>query len=222
MLKSAIGKDYGSILSEKCDITTPEEFLTTSCHDICHKLKISMITYNDLRNRVISKFSQFTTLVTVEDLFKQNLLQSKYNNNSISSGINGLDSMLNGGFLNGNVIEICGMQASGKSNLCMHIALRILVNSYTSNNKNSNFSRVVYIDTEGKFDVNHFGSLLGSCYNITSSDEKMHILSHFHLERPYDLNAFVQLKERLCDEQWLVVSSYFHTLKNYIYYIILQ
>jgi len=210
MLKSAIGKDYGNILSEKCDITTPEKFLTTSCHEICFKLNISMTTYNDLKNRVISKFSQFTSLMTVEDLLNQNLLNSK--SNSISTGIRGLDSILNGGFLNGSVTEICGMQASGKSNLCMHIALRILVNSYVSNNKNSSFSRVIYIDTEGKFDVNHFGSILKSCYNISSEEEKMQILSHFHLERPYDLDAFVQLKERLCDEQWLVVSYYYNIL----------
>ena len=127
MLKLAIGKEFGSKLL-KYDIDTPEKFLTTSCHEICHKLNISMSKYEDLKYQVIQKWSQISPLITVEQLSRQNSSTPKHVH--ISTGINSLDKILDGGFLKGSVTEICGMHGSGKSNLCMHISLRILVNSY--------------------------------------------------------------------------------------------
>lgn len=76
-----------------------------------------------LRQTLITNYSPFPR----QGLNAYNELLS--NCSYISTGIPQLDNLLDGGFLTGNVYEICGLSGSGKTQLCLtfvsHVALTV-------------------------------------------------------------------------------------------------
>jgi len=71
-----------------------------------------------------------------------------------------LDNLLDGGLFVGNIYELCGPSACGKTQLCFSILLNIII---TTKNE------IVYIDTKHKFSVNRIKQMLKK-KNMTNNE----------------------------------------------------
>ena len=68
----------------------------------------------------------------------------------LTTGCTQLDEMLGGGFESSTIIQLYGGSGSGKTNICLQLALRTA----------SSGDRVIYIDTEG-FSAERFSQIGG-------------------------------------------------------------
>lgn len=71
-----------------------------------------------------------------------------------------LDNLLDGGLFIGNIYEICGPSACGKTQLCITVLLNIIINTKKD---------IVYIDTKNKFSVKRIKQILKN-KNMTNND----------------------------------------------------
>lgn len=62
-----------------------------------------------------------------------------------------LDNLLDGGLFPGNIYELCGPSACGKTQLCFSILLNIIITTKKD---------MVYIDTKNKFSVTRIKQIL--------------------------------------------------------------
>lgn len=109
---------------------------------------ISNLKFNDiviLRQTLVANYSPFPR----QGVDAYNELCSK--NTIISSGIRSLDNLLGGGFLTGNVYEICGLSGSGKTQLCLTVATNVAVRMK---------SVVHFVDTKMDFSGKRVHSML--------------------------------------------------------------
>ena len=109
---------------------------------------ISNLKFNDivtLRQTLIANYSPFPRqgLDAYNELCSQNTI--------VRSGIQSLDNLLDGGFLTGNVYEICGLSGSGKSQLCLTVITNLALQMK---------SIVHYIDTKMDFSGRRVHSIL--------------------------------------------------------------
>lgn len=66
-----------------------------------------------------------------------------------------LDNLLDGGLFSGNIYELCGPSASGKTQLCYSVLLNLIITTKKD---------IVYIDTKNKFSVNRIKQILKNKY----------------------------------------------------------
>ncbi|KAJ1528870.1 hypothetical protein ONE63_007241 [Megalurothrips usitatus] len=118
---------------------------------------ISKLDFKDiltLRQALVSNYTPFPR----QGLDAYNELMS--NCSYIPTGIQKLDELLGGGFLTGNVFEICGLSGSGKTQLCLTVAANVALQ----------MKKVVHlIDT--KLDVS--GKRIHSIIEGRESDEEV-------------------------------------------------
>ncbi|MFQ6055410.1 MAG: DNA repair and recombination protein RadB [Methanosarcinales archaeon] len=99
------------------------------------------------------------------------------NNNKIkkiSSGCQKIDDILGGGFERGVVTQIYGEAGTGKTNMCMQLAIECI--------KNGN--RVIFIDTEG-FSPERFSQIAGS--NAKEFAQKIIMYEPMSFEQQYSI-----------------------------------
>ncbi|XP_034239331.1 DNA repair protein RAD51 homolog 4 [Thrips palmi] len=111
---------------------------------------ISKLDFKDvitLRQTLVTNYSPLPQ----QGLDAYNDLMSKCS--FISSGIQTLDDLLGGGFLTGNVYELCGLSGSGKTQLCLTVATNIALRQQKI---------VHYIDTKLDFSGKRVHSILES------------------------------------------------------------
>ncbi|XP_039747008.1 DNA repair protein RAD51 homolog 4 isoform X2 [Pararge aegeria] len=105
----------------------------------------------------------------------------------VPTGITSLDAVLGNGIPVGFITEICGLAGSGKSQLCMQLAINCVKNTS---------SAVLYIDTKGDFSAVRVQKILDSC-GCSHKDMavimlKIKVINIWHME---DLiNLFEELK----------------------------
>jgi len=71
-----------------------------------------------------------------------------------------LDNLLDGGLFVGNIYELCGPSACGKTQLCISILLNIIITTK---------KHIVYIDTKNKFSVKRIKQILKN-KNMTNNE----------------------------------------------------
>jgi len=71
-----------------------------------------------------------------------------------------LDNLLDGGLFVGNIYELCGPSACGKTQLCISILLNIIITTKKD---------IVYIDTRNKFSVKRIKQMLKN-KNMTNNE----------------------------------------------------
>ncbi|XP_072387163.1 DNA repair protein RAD51 homolog 4-like [Diabrotica undecimpunctata] len=139
------------------------EYLSASLHDnlSCNVLKLlneaeigTVIQFLNCESKKIEKVTSLTLKEVLEIKKKLLKIYSKpicaydYYQNIISNfaliptGIERLDSILEGGLFTGNIYEICGLPASGKSLFCLTVLKNI------ASKANSN---IMYLDTKYDF-----------------------------------------------------------------------
>jgi len=70
-----------------------------------------------------------------------------------------LDNILHGGLFSGNIYELCGPSACGKTQLCYSILLNLIITTKKD---------IVYIDTKNKFSVNRIKQMLKNKCNTNN------------------------------------------------------
>ncbi|KAF9410731.1 hypothetical protein HW555_010276, partial [Spodoptera exigua] len=117
-------------------IVTLLDFLQEDVSKLSSLTKLGLHDILAIRNEIFSRYS--APLINGTDL----LTKVYKSRNRISSAIESLDSILNGGFPVRYITEICGLADSGKSQLCFQLAINVA---------KDNVRTVLYIDTKGDF-----------------------------------------------------------------------
>lgn len=72
-----------------------------------------------------------------------------------------LDNLLGGGLFTGNIYELCGPSASGKTQLSLSILLDVIITTERE---------IIYVDTKNEFSVNRIKQILKNKYNLTNKE----------------------------------------------------
>ncbi|XP_018332413.1 DNA repair protein RAD51 homolog 4-like isoform X1 [Agrilus planipennis] len=132
------------------NIVTINDFLKV---DIKKITASSGLSYKDvicLKKQIANKYAAVTR--NGLKYYKEILTKSAI----ISSGIKSLDILLDGGFLTGQLYEICGLPASGKTQLCLTIA------KHTA----TSFKKVYYLDSKMDFTGRRLKEMLENTRDI--------------------------------------------------------
>lgn len=108
----------------------------------------------------------------------------------IPSGCKGIDDMLGGGFEKGIVTQIYGASGTGKTNICMQLAIECVKSG----------KKVIYIDTEG-FSAERFKQIAGE--NAKKIASNIIIYQPISLENQY--SAIIDIKKIINDNIGLII-----------------
>ncbi|KAJ1528869.1 hypothetical protein ONE63_007241 [Megalurothrips usitatus] len=148
---------------------------------------ISKLDFKDiltLRQALVSNYTPFPR----QGLDAYNELMS--NCSYIPTGIQKLDELLGGGFLTGNVFEICGLSGSGKTQLCLTVAANVALQ----------MKKVVHlIDT--KLDVS--GKRIHSIIEGRESDEEY--MGNYKMDSLGLLNNLASLVKYIAHEHYVSI-----------------
>ncbi|CAH1646244.1 unnamed protein product [Spodoptera littoralis] len=117
-------------------IVTLLDFLQEDVSKLTLLTKLSLQDVLTIRNEIFTRYS--APLINGTALLTK-VYQSRYR---ISSGIDSLDSITNGGFPVRHITEICGLADSGKTQMCFQLAVNVA--------KDDN-GTVLYVNTKGDF-----------------------------------------------------------------------
>ncbi|KAJ2952573.1 hypothetical protein O0L34_g6896 [Tuta absoluta] len=126
-------------------IFTISEFLQEDTEKISALTKLSLPQVLDVRNDIFTKYS--APLVNGATLLVQNVMKRKF----ISTGIQSLDNIINGGIPTGFITEFCGIAESGKTQLCLQVAINCVKSSEDV---------VLFVDTKGDFSADRVQKIL--------------------------------------------------------------
>lgn len=100
-----------------------------------------------------------------------------------------LDELLGGGFLTGNVIDMCGLSASGKTQLHTTIAVNWAANH--------DYETLV-VDTKGDFSGDRINRMLLN-QGVLSADKRKHIMRNIKVEKCNSPFKLIELIRNLLD-----------------------
>ncbi|KAI8435256.1 hypothetical protein MSG28_003598 [Choristoneura fumiferana] len=129
-------------------ITTVLEFLQEDAGKLSILTKLTLPQVLAVRNDILNKYA--APLIKVGSLKTDTLQERK----SLNTGILSLDAATGGGLPIGFITEVCGLADSGKTQLCLHLAIACAKSS--ENN-------VLYIDTKGDFSAVRVQKILDAC-----------------------------------------------------------
>ncbi|KAL5972026.1 hypothetical protein TSMEX_000240 [Taenia solium] len=120
--------------------------------------------------------------ISAADLLKDCLANRRF----ISTGFSQLDSLLNGGLMTGEITEVFGASAVGKTLICHSAAAAVVISSHlfqpdTPPPESSTEARgptVLYLDTKGEFDATRLQNIIRSMLKKRCHLEDMNDLDH--------------------------------------------
>lgn len=150
------------------NICTVNDFLqknTSDLQSICN-----------LQCKEITKLKDCMTVKCSSPFINGYKLSLKKTLTFIQTGILKLDNLLDGGLLVGNIYELCGPSACGKTQLCYSILLNLIITTKKD---------IVYIDSRNKFSVNRIKQILK---NKNMTNNKINdILKKIHVYTVLDI-----------------------------------
>ncbi|XP_060875683.1 DNA repair protein RAD51 homolog 4 isoform X1 [Metopolophium dirhodum] len=121
-------------------------------NDFLQKKTSNLQSVCNLKCKEITKLKDTMTVKCSSPLTNgYTLYLSKTLSTFIQTGILKLDNLLDGGLFVGNIYELCGPSACGKTQLCISILLNIIITTKKD---------IVYIDTKNKFSVKRIKQML--------------------------------------------------------------
>ncbi|XP_042867396.1 DNA repair protein RAD51 homolog 2-like [Penaeus japonicus] len=168
----------------RCNFKTVKDVLSLSPLQIMSTLQLSSDECEALLDRLyescVPKYQSAFTLSQEEEKF------------SLSLGSKQLDAMLHGGLHAGTVIEFAGPAGVGKTQWCLHTAVRSVL-SKESGGRNTS---VIYIDTETAFRPERIVEII--CKRYPESEPKIsECLSRIFLYQPSTISNLSQILETL-------------------------
>ncbi|XP_029201819.2 DNA repair protein RAD51 homolog 4-like isoform X2 [Acropora millepora] len=185
----------GSLKSDQLDvlrsngIKTVADFISCDVVSLAQKTSIPAKDLSSIQSIVIAQLAAFP--LNGKDYY--NGLMTRFS--IFSTGCKNLDELLDGGLYTGDVTEIVGAAGTGKSQICMNIALSTSMEAK---------KYVIYIDTGGSFCGERIKQLLEGC-KASLDDEEIHkILSRISVIQAFDifsmLEALESVRQRLVSE----------------------
>eukprot|EP01026_Neomeris_dumetosa_P005561 TRINITY_DN11610_c1_g1_i1.p1 TRINITY_DN11610_c1_g1~~TRINITY_DN11610_c1_g1_i1.p1 ORF type:complete len:225 (-),score=24.64 TRINITY_DN11610_c1_g1_i1:211-885(-) len=118
----------------------------------------------------------------------------------MSTGCNSIDELLRGGWRNGQVTEVVGPSASGKTQMCLQAALMFARNEVN----------VLFVDTHGSFSSDRIDQIAQQRYvrNRDAILQRIHVLQLMQIEQVFGAldNLFVS-NENQGNYQCLIIDS---------------
>lgn len=185
----------GSLKSDQLDvlrsngIKTVADFISSDVESLAQKTSIPAKDLSSIQSIVIAQLAAFP--LNGKDYYDG--LMTRFS--ILSTGCKNLDELLDGGLYTGDVTEIVGAAGTGKSQICMNIALSTSMEAK---------KYVIYIDTGGSFCGERIKQLLEGC-KASLDDEEIHkILSRISVIQAFDifsmLEALESVRQRLASE----------------------
>lgn len=185
----------GSLKSDQLDvlrsngIKTVADFISSDVESLAQKTSIPAKDLSSIQSIVIAQLAAFP--LNGKDSYDG--LMTRFS--ILSTGCKNLDELLDGGLYTGDVTEIVGAAGTGKSQICMNIALSTSMEAK---------KYVIYIDTGGSFCGERIKQLLEGC-KASLDDEEIHkILSRISVIQAFDifsmLEALESVRQRLVSE----------------------
>lgn len=101
--------------------------------------------------------------------------------------------MLNGGFLSGHLIDLCGLSSSGKTQLCTTIAINLAINyEYET----------FVVDTKGDFSGDRINRMLLN-RNVKDADKRKQIMQNIKVEKCTSPMQLIELMGNLIQQTYL-------------------
>ncbi|CAH3892196.1 unnamed protein product [Pieris brassicae] len=165
-------------MTKNC-INTIADFLKEDVEKISIITKLEVACVLDIRDIIFKKYS--APSISGTTLRTRFLTEKSY----LETGIKRLDTILNGGIPIGFLTEVCGLAGSGKSQLCMQLA----INSAKLSNS------VIYIDTKGDFSAVRIQKILEA--HGLSHKEMAIIMLNINIVQIFSMNDLICLLESI-------------------------
>ncbi|XP_045514221.1 DNA repair protein RAD51 homolog 2-like [Pieris brassicae] len=181
-LNSTIHSSLSTVLLKKMTkncINTIADFLKEDVEKISIITKLEVACVLDIRDIIFKKYS--APSISGTTLRTRFLTEKSY----LETGIKRLDTILNGGIPIGFLTEVCGLAGSGKSQLCMQLA----INSAKLSNS------VIYIDTKGDFSAVRIQKILEA--HGLSHKEMAIIMLNINIVQIFSMNDLICLLESI-------------------------
>ncbi|XP_075218146.1 rad51 recombinase D [Lycorma delicatula] len=179
-------------LLEKKNIFTVLDFLEEDPDKMCNLSGLSFKDVIDIRRKLISKCAVKPD--TGLDVYSNMLLKAA----KISTGIECLDEILEGGILTGNICEVCGLSGEGKTQICFTVICNIILN----------LKQIVYfVDTKHDFSATYIQSMIkAQHYNDMEIQSAMEKIKVTKLNDIYQLINFLhELETVLVDNPCRII-----------------
>lgn len=185
----------GSLKSDQLDvlrsngIKTVADFISCDVESLAQKTSIPAKDLSSIQSIVTAQLAAFP--LNGKDYYDG--LMTRFS--ILSTGCKNLDELLDGGLYTGDVTEIVGAAGTGKSQICMNIALSTSMEAK---------KYVIYIDTGGSFCGERIKQLLEGCKASLDDKEIPKILSRMSVVQAFDifsmLEALESVRQRLVSE----------------------
>ncbi|XP_045491761.1 DNA repair protein RAD51 homolog 4 isoform X1 [Colias croceus] len=175
-------------------IFTIRDFIQEDVDKLTHITRLNIPSIIEIRDSIFKLYSApvkngltYLTETAVKERF-------------LKTGIKSLDTVLNGGIPIGYITEVCGLAGSGKTQLCMQIAINCV---------NLSEKTVLYIDTKGDFSAVRIQKILHA-YGLSHKEMaiimmKIKIVYIWSMEELIQLLQDIKFKKICLDRLSLII-----------------
>ncbi|XP_019728958.1 DNA repair protein RAD51 homolog 4 isoform X2 [Hippocampus comes] len=161
-------------------VKTVEDLVSSDMEDLAQKCSASYKALIAIRRVLLAQHAAFP--VSGADLYDELLSSTAI----LSTGNPDLDALLDSGVYTGEITELAGGPASGKTQVCLGVA------AHVSQHLRQN---VIYVDTTGGLSAGRLRQMLRT--QTSSDDEQMEALQRITVHRAFDIFSLLDCLYRL-------------------------
>ncbi|XP_063448881.1 DNA repair protein RAD51 homolog 4-like [Mytilus trossulus] len=169
---SALTDDVVTTLKDN-GIRSVVDLITQNLEDLSQKTKLSYKDLVAIVNVLLAQYSSFP--VTGEALYNTVLTSTSI----LPTACQGFDQILDGGLYTGEVTEVAGEIASGKTQICLSMTASVICHSKQN---------VMYVDTAGGFCAERLEEIL---YTKYQQEDNPDVFSHIRCIQTYDIYSLL-------------------------------
>ncbi|XP_051972888.1 DNA repair protein RAD51 homolog 4 isoform X2 [Xyrauchen texanus] len=162
------------------DIRTVEDFVSSNPEELAQKCSLSYKALVAVRRVLLAQYTAFP--VSGADLYEELLSSTAI----LSTGSPSLDKLLDSGLYTGEITELTGSPGSGKTQVCLSVAVNISHQLKQS---------VFYIDTNGGICANRLLQMLQT--KTSNMEEQMEALQKIKVFRVFDVYSLLSSLQHL-------------------------
>lgn len=151
--------------------------------DLASDIQISEVLAEEIIGKAVS-------LVTSPPLTAADLLKIEQSRGKVTTCSNSLDGLLTGGPWSGEITEISGGFATGKSQLCFQLS----VNAQLDRSLGGLGGKVFYVDTEGTFSATRVGEMA-----LAQDLDPQEVLANIYVARVLDSQHQTRIIQKIND-----------------------
>ncbi|XP_034033648.1 DNA repair protein RAD51 homolog 4 [Thalassophryne amazonica] len=152
------------------EVKTVEDLVSSDIEQLAQKCSVSYKALFAIRRVLLAQHTAFP--VSGAHLYEELLSSTAI----ISTGNPSLDQLLDSGVYTGEITELCGSPASGKTQVCLGVAAHVSHQLKQS---------VIYVDTTGGLSASRLLQMLHA--ETSNTDEQMQALQRIHVFQIFDV-----------------------------------